>query len=123
MRDVKVRLFNNLVPVQNQIKIESPGRADMRPRTTVLTLDRKEPGEKVPSRQRRMACCGSVDEFGLIAHADRIGDEKRRDSQPLDRGRQIRQRDAQVAFSIAQVAAQRKRDGNHRCQLSVPREA
>jgi hypothetical protein len=28
-----------------------------------------------------------------------------------------------VAFPIAQVAAQRKPDGNHRCQLRAPCEA
>ena len=120
---MEVRRFNNLIPIQNQVEIESPWRAGMRSRTTVLMLDREEPGEKIPSRQRRVACCSCVEELGLIAHTDRIGDEKRRDPQPADRGRQLRQRDAQVAFPIAQVAAQRKPDGNHRCQLRAPCEA
>jgi len=101
---VEVRFLDDLIPVQNQIEIERPRRARMRPRTAVLTLDIEEAGEEVTSRQRGAARCGGVQELGLITHANRISNVECRDTQAPDRGRQIRQRDAKIAFSIAQIA-------------------
>ena len=101
MRDAEVRLVDDLVTVQNQIEVERPRRARPRARTAEMLFDVESPGQTVAGRKRRSARRGGVQEARLSTHSDRIGFMERRDTQVVDRGRQFRQRPAQMAFPIA----------------------
>ena len=110
MRDVELQLVDDLIAVQNQIEIERPRRAGVRTLTAEMMFDVEEPGEQCAGRKRRAARRSGVQEARLVAHSHRIGVMEGRDAQIVDRGRQCRQRLAQVALPIAQIAAER--DGN-----------
>lgn len=119
MRDVEIRLVDDLIAVQNEIEIERPRRAGVRTRTAETMFDLEEPGEQCPGRKRRAARRGGVQEARLVAHAHRIGVMERRDVQVVDRGGQLRQRLAQVSFPIAQIAAKGDRNGSEETRFRL----
>lgn len=121
VRNVNIRLFDDLSPVQNQIDIERPRRTRIRPRTAVLTFHLKEPIKQVECRQRRAARGSGIEKPRLLRHANRVRIMECGNSKLRDRGRQIVQRPAQAALPIAQVAAQRQCNSSHRGYPNDPR--
>ena len=124
MRHDEPRLVDTSIPVEDQIQIERPrGASGTGALAPEVPLDREQTARAGDARRPWSPDDGAVQETGgcgpTPTAAVSCNDETRRSLN--ERGERLDRRREAIAFAIAEVAAQRERDGHPRPGCSCRR--
>lgn len=111
MGNHEIGFAHHEVAVENQVEIESPRGAGVRTFATEALLDREERGQQIPRNHGCTADGSGVQKAWLITDTNGIGFVKPGETQIADVRSQRHGRVAQQPLPIAQIAAERDRDG------------
>jgi hypothetical protein len=112
MRHHEAGFIPPLSPIQDQVKIECPGRPRRRPFAPVFALNLQQPFEQLTGRQPRVANHDPVQKARLLTHANGGGVVPTRVTEVVENAGQAADGEGEVGFAIAEVAAQGDRDAN-----------
>ena len=112
VRDAQPRLVHGLVPVQEQVEVDRPRSiAWAVARPSQLALDREQPVEELPRRQRGLERDGGVQEARLVLEPDGVGLAEGRDGHDLVP--QEIDRTAHVRLAVAEVGPEPNVGASH----------
>src|SRR5262245_17931393 len=110
MWDDQIRRVDDLVVVQNQIEIERARRAGIWAGSATSLLDVEQHTKQVVRRERRLPHCGGGQEDRLVTHTDGSRVVEAGKAEGLNVRPQRVERGTEIAFAIAEIAAERDGD-------------